>query len=211
MKKSLSLNKQSTGQNAFEGLLFIPDISGFTEFVRSTNVLIGKQVTSELLTEIISQNILRMRVSEIEGDAVLFYRNGIAPSIRQLFTQFERMTASFETKRIELERKYEIPLNLSLKVIAHYGSMAEFQIGSFRKLYGEVLVEAHRLLKNGVASSRYLLLTDSLFKMPYELFDSELKSHGIQSNRLCEINTGLRNLCFTYFDFSVRRSWREAA
>ncbi len=198
-------------QSTFDGLLFIPDISGFTEFVHSTDVLTGKQITHELLSAIINQNMLQMKVAEIEGDAVLFYRHGVAPSLRQLFGQYEKMVTSFETKRKELERRFFIRLDLSLKVIAHYGLMSEFKIDSFKKLYGEVVVEAHRLLKNSIDGNSYLLLTDSLFKMPHSLFDHELLQHGIRSNKLCEVYGGLRNICFTYFDFSERRSLKQVA
>jgi hypothetical protein len=201
----------STEQDVFDGLLFIPDISGFTELVHSTDVQTGKQITCELLSAIINENILEMEIAEIEGDAVLFYRNGVAPTARQLFEQYEKMTISFEAKCIELRRRFSMPLDLSLKVIAHYGAMSAFKIDSFKKLYGEVVVEAHRLLKNSIDSESYLLLADSLFKMPHSLFDDELVKHGIRSNKLCEVYGGLRNICFTYFDFSERRSWKMAA
>ena len=198
-------------QNLFDGLLFIPDISGFTELVHSTDVLTGQQITYELLSAIISENNLQMEVAEIEGDAVLFYRKGAAPSLRQLFRQYEKMTMAFETKRKELEQQFSIPLDLSLKIIAHYGRMATFSIGSFKKLYGEVMIEAHRLLKNSINSRSYLLLTDPLFKMPHRLFDKELLQHGIRSSQLCEVYGGWKNTCFTYFDFSERRNMELAA
>ncbi|HEX6169961.1 MAG TPA: DUF2652 domain-containing protein [Chitinophagaceae bacterium] len=201
----------SPEQDVFDGLLFIPDISGFTELVHSTDVQTGKQITCELLSAIINENILEMEIAEIEGDAVLFYRNGVAPGPRQLFQQYEKMTISFEAKCKELQRKFSMPLNLSLKVIAHYGPMSDFKINSFKKLYGEVVVEAHRLLKNSIDSNSYLLLTDSLFKRPHSLFDDELLQHGIRSNKLCEVYGGLRNICFTYFDFSERRSRKLVA
>ena len=63
------------------GLLFIPDISGFTELVHSVDVLTGKQITYELLSAVMSQNLLNLNVSEVEGDAVLFYRYGPVPTV----------------------------------------------------------------------------------------------------------------------------------
>ena len=99
----------SPEQDVFDGLLFIPDISGFTELVHSTDVQTGKQITCELLSAIINENILEMEIAEIEGDAVLFYRNGVAPGPRQLFQQYEKMTISFEAKCKELQRKFSMP------------------------------------------------------------------------------------------------------
>lgn len=104
-------NNSSAENNVFNGLVFIPDMSGFTQFVHSTDVITGQQITSELLSVIVNQNTLNMRVAEIEGDAVFFYRDGNAPSIRQLFIQFEKMVRSFEEKRRELEKKFSIALN----------------------------------------------------------------------------------------------------
>jgi hypothetical protein len=62
-------------------LLFIPDISGFTKLVHFTDVLTGKQITYELLSAVISRNVLELNIAEVEGDAVLFYCHGPAPSL----------------------------------------------------------------------------------------------------------------------------------
>lgn len=61
------------------GLIFIPDISGFTRFVHEVDVSVGSYVTYELLSTIIEENHLRLCISEIEGDAVFFYRYGPPP------------------------------------------------------------------------------------------------------------------------------------
>ena len=56
-----------------KSLLFIPDITGFTEFVNNTEIEHGQHIISELLEKIIDSNELSMEISEVEGDAVLFY------------------------------------------------------------------------------------------------------------------------------------------
>ena len=61
-------------------LLFIPDISGFTKFVNSTEVAHGRHVIAELLDIIIGADELGLTVSELEGDAVFSYRDGPLPS-----------------------------------------------------------------------------------------------------------------------------------
>ncbi|HEX7844581.1 MAG TPA: DUF2652 domain-containing protein [Chitinophagaceae bacterium] len=198
-------------QGVFNGLLFIPDISGFTELVRSTDVLTGKRITYELLSAVIGQNNLQLNIAEVEGDAVLFYRSGTAPSLCELTEQYQLMASAFESRRKELESAFSFPLNLSLKVIAHYGAMTEYKIGPFKKLYGEVVVEAHRLLKNSINSDSYLLLTDSLLETAGLVNDEELAEHGIRSNKLCEVYGKMRNICFTYFDFSEERILKQVA
>ena len=54
-----------------KGLIFIPDISGFTNFVKKIDDELGWKITRELLIEIIESNPLYLEISEIEGDAVL--------------------------------------------------------------------------------------------------------------------------------------------
>lgn len=193
-----------------EGLLFIPDISGFTKLVHSTDVLTGKQITYELLSTIISQNNLRLGIAEVEGDAVLFYRYGPAPSVAELVDQYEKMKDAFEIKLEELQIKFSQEIDLSLKVIAHYGTMTEFKIGHFKKLYGKVVIEAHRLLKNSIASDNYLLITDSLLEKA-GVEDQEIRQHGIRSNKHSDGYNVLRNIGFTYFDFNERREWMKVA
>jgi hypothetical protein len=211
----MQLNNQQkilTGhQGVVDGLLFIPDISGFTELVHSTDVLTGKQITFELLSAVISQNELQLDIAEVEGDAVLFYRFGAAPSLCELVQQYESMVKAFENKRAELQNSFSQPLDLSLKVIAHYGPMTEYKIGQFKKLYGGVVVEAHRLLKNSIEGDSYLLLTDSLVEVTGIVDDNELLQFGIRSNKLCEVYGALRNICFTYFDFSEERALKQVA
>jgi len=59
-----------------EGLIIIPDISDYTEFVNSICIEAGRYLTRELLASILQANKLEMNVSEIEGDAILFYKFG---------------------------------------------------------------------------------------------------------------------------------------
>lgn len=189
-------------QRVHKGLLFIPDISGFTELVHSTDVLTGQQITYELLSAILNENRLHLQVSEVEGDAILFYRFGPAPTLNFLLCQYEKMKMAFNNKVREIENRLSRQLNLSLKVIAHYGEMTEFDIGGFKKLYGEVVIEAHRLLKNSIPGDTYLLVTDSLKGDAAGTNMTKMEEQGIQSTEICEVYDGLRLICFSYFDFS---------
>ena len=197
--------KLSPERDVQDGLIFIPDISGFTGLVHSTDVLTGKQITYELLSALIGQNDLQLSISEVEGDAVLFYRFGPAPSLCDLAKQYKNMMEAFENKKKELEVTYSMPLNLSLKVIAHYGPMTEYTIGPFKKLYGEVVVEAHRLLKNSIGADSSLLMTDALQEMTGGIDEEELLRYGIQSEKLCEVYGSLKIVCFTYWHFDTKK------
>lgn len=194
----------SNGTGSRKGLVFIPDISGFTELVRSTGLVTGQIITYELLSAIIRHNMLDMEIAEIEGDAIFFFKWRSIPTAEELYEQFEVMKTAFDSKIRELENKYHLNLDLHLKAIAHYGEMTEFSIEGFNKLYGEVVIEAHRLLKNNVPARSYLLVTDELMAVSSQpalnsFFQTE------RSSKLCEIYGGLRNLCFTYILFEYLR------
>ncbi len=185
-----------------KGLVFIPDISGFTELVRSTDLLTGKRITYELLSTIIQHNVLGLEIAEIEGDAVFFYKWRQLPSIEDITRQFDSLTRAFCKKKAELEAQLNLPLDLHLKAVAHYGSMSEFSLGGFRKLYGEVVIESHRLLKNGIPGRSYLLMTDELTAAaPAADIPATHSTDGSRSNALCEIYGDIRNICFTYLQF----------
>ncbi|MNL41072.1 hypothetical protein D3C87_1634630 [compost metagenome] len=111
---------QGNCTNNKKGLVFIPDISGFTELVRSTDLITGQIITQELLSTIIRHNRLEMEIAEIEGDAVFFFKWKTIPTEDELYEQFEKMKSAFDEKIIKLQEKFELKLDLSLKAIAHW-------------------------------------------------------------------------------------------
>lgn len=190
----------SQGSNTGKGLVFIPDISGFTELVRSTDLVTGQIITCELLSAIIQHNRLNMKIAEIEGDAIFFFKWESIPAAEELYEQFEVMKAAFDDKIRELQDRFDLVLDLHLKAIAHYGEMIEFSLEGFNKLYGEVVIEAHRLLKNNVPARSYLLITDELMAVS-KRSTIDISLQAARSSKLCEIYGALRNLCFTYILF----------
>ena len=151
-------------------LLCIPDISGFTQFMREANFKLTSQVIPALLNEIIYSNELEMKVSEIEGDAVLFYKNGPLPAFKALIEQCQNFYTEFYERLENLQDKYEanedahsIPEVLGLKIILHYGEeIGMVPIGNHIKLMGEDVITAHRLLKNNLKINEYILITEAL-------------------------------------------------
>src|SRR5690606_5042433 len=86
------------------GMIFIPDISGFTKFVHDFDIKQGKEIISELLSTILDTNILNLKVSEIEGDAILFYKYGTLPTLKELMNQYELMLIAFKKRLNELTK-----------------------------------------------------------------------------------------------------------
>lgn len=180
-------------EHSFNGTILIPDISGFTKFVTETEFAVGQEITRQLLEVILRNNILNLKISEIEGDAVLFYKKK-AISLKQIQKQFERMLGKFEEKVKELRREYDIEIDLSLKMIVHYGELSTYIIGRFEKLYGRAVIEAHNLLKNSISSASYLLFTQSVYQENKKEVDSACNS----GSQLCEVYGNLEKIGYSY-------------
>jgi hypothetical protein len=148
--------------------IFIPDISGFTEFVTKTELDHSSHIINELLNLIISQNYSGFSLSEIEGDAVLFYKKGDAPSRQQLVKQCLDIFTKFHEQLKIIERDVvckcgacQTASQLSLKFIIHYGIIKEFRIADITKASGVDMIIAHRLLKNMIESEEYILISSN--------------------------------------------------
>src|SRR5687768_925313 len=110
-----------------QGLLFIPDISGFTRFVNETEINHSRLIIQELLEILINANQIGLQVSEIEGDAILFYKFGEVPELEKLYHQVEKMFCEFHSNIAAYNlRRYcqckacTAAVDLTLKVITHY-------------------------------------------------------------------------------------------
>lgn len=152
-----------------QGLLFIPDISGFTKFVTETEIEHSRLIIQELLEILINANNLGLEISEIEGDAILFYKFGNPPELKELYRQVEKMFVEFHRSIIAYEhRRYcqctacRSTINLTLKVITHYGEFTGYNVKNFSKLIGKDIIVAHQLLKNDIQEHEYWLVTRNL-------------------------------------------------
>ena len=152
-----------------DSLLFIPDISGFTDFVNQTEIQHSGHIISELLEVLIDSNQLGMTVSEIEGDAVLFFKNNHVPALNEILEQTKKMYINFHNhlKYYESNRVCNCgacctAAQLKLKIIAHSGDLGFINVKNRKKPHGKEVILIHRLLKNSVTEKEYLLITDTL-------------------------------------------------
>ena len=158
---------------ANRGLLFIPDISGFTRFVHSTEIEHSRLIIQELLETLINTNQIGLEISEIEGDAILFYKFGEAPDLPALYKQVEKMFMEFHKQLMAYDQTRFCQckacisaIDLSLKVITHYGEFTGYNVKNFSKLIGKDIIVAHQLLKNDIEQHEYWLVTDSVTAQP---------------------------------------------
>ncbi|HYV95524.1 MAG TPA: DUF2652 domain-containing protein [Chitinophagales bacterium] len=152
-----------------KALLFFPDISGFTQFVGDRDLQHGHHIIAELLEILIEANELNLKVSEVEGDAIFFYRTGDAPDVNDLVAQCEKMYIAFHhhLKKYGVSRLCNCTTcrsvsRLTLKFVAHYGDVSFHSVKKHQKLLGTDVIVAHRLLKNNIPDHEYLLVTNSI-------------------------------------------------
>jgi len=122
-----------------KSLLFLPDISGFTEFVQNTEVAHSQHVISELLEVLIQANTQDLQLAEIEGDALFFYKEEV-PSLEKLLAQVETMFTAFYSHLELLKKNRVCPCNacsmapnLQLKIVAHSGELQFITVQNKRK------------------------------------------------------------------------------
>jgi hypothetical protein len=152
-----------------QGLLFIPDISGFSRFVTEMEIEHSRHIIGELLEVLIDANQLGLEISEVEGDAILFYKFGDPPEADKIFSQVEKMFCAFhrhlqsyEYRRFCQCKACISSINLSLKIITHYGEFTGYNVKNFYKLIGKDVIVAHQLLKNNIDQHEYWLATNQL-------------------------------------------------
>lgn len=195
IKELPKMNRESNG------LIFIPDISGFTKFINNTEIQHSQHIIEELIEVLLESNNLKLEVSEIEGDAVLFYRMGAAPPAQEIAAQIESMFTHFHThlKIIERDRVCQCGAcstssNLTLKFLVHYGEISISKIREHIQLLGPNVIIAHRLMKNNISAKEYVLLTknytDSLQEQNFDQFLqwSNIESGAMTYEHIGEVN-----------------------
>lgn len=158
--------------------ILIPDISGFTEFMTTSELAHSSHALNYLIEAIIEAVGDEYDVSEIEGDAVLLIKKGPAPSKKDILDICLKIFNAFHFRRKWMQLHTICPcgacqaiINLTLKFVVHHGPLAEIRVGSFVKQAGTEMIVAHRLLKNSIANNEYLLLTEKLLQQVVDSTD----------------------------------------
>src|SRR5690606_779787 len=92
-------------------------------------------IIQQLLETLINANESGLEISEVEGDAILFYKFGEPMDLDTLYRQVERMFCAFHRHLISYDHRRICQckacvsaVNLSLKVITHYGEFATYNV-----------------------------------------------------------------------------------
>ncbi|WP_432410860.1 DUF2652 domain-containing protein [Rasiella sp. SM2506] len=179
-----------------KALYFMPDISGFTDFVNNTEVEHSIHIISELLEILLDNNTIHLKLVEVEGDALFMYTTDI-PNYEELTQQmttmheaFHKHTQSYDSMRICNCGSCMTTTNLKLKFFVHFGGLNFITVRHIVKPYGSEVIKIHRLIKNTIPSNEYILFTNSI----YELYRDDI---GEDWNKKKEIHD-LKSINFFY-------------
>ncbi len=173
-------------EDVTQGLLLIPDITGYTHFMKAALLAHARKIVAGLLESIINSTAEEWDLSEIEGDALFFYRLGAAPSFQAIHDQIDRWFKAFHDQLDSFRRATGCPCGaclemgqLTLKVVGHYGEFAVQNVGGKKKLIGKDVILVHCLLKNHLSEREYFLFTDNLLRVTgrMKLMNDGLKVH----------------------------------
>jgi class 3 adenylate cyclase len=151
-------------------VLVIADIGGYTRFmkVHRINLAHAQHIVARLLEAVIDGAGRKLKLAKLEGDAAFFYAN--APMAKDDAKQvFVSIRNAF------LQRRDEMAINrlcncdgctqageLKLKFVAHVGEVAFQKVKRYTELAGVDVIIVHRLLKNAVPLSEYVLMSEAL-------------------------------------------------
>ena len=160
-----------------EFLLLIADISGYTRFMMKNHTarVHAHGIISDLLSAVIKEVQIPLEVNKLEGDAMFMIaerrNDGWEATGSEIGRRLESFIGTFDTKLTELANSNicdciacQQMVTLRLKIIGHYGFAVRSHVAGFDELSGVDVIVLHRLLKNEVPGSEYILLTGPAFR-----------------------------------------------
>ncbi len=163
--------------------LLIADIGGYTRFmkVHRINLAHAQYIVAQLLEAVID-GAGGFKLSKLEGDAAFFYATmksdadllGYAKRIADIRRSFLQRREELTTDRLCTCDGCVQAGQLNLKFVAHEGEIAFQKIKRHTELAGVDVIFVHRLLKNSVPATEYVLMSDSV----HRLLDDDLKKYA---------------------------------
>ncbi len=147
------------------GLIVIADVSGYGEFIATTELEHSREILAELLGTLCECAPGPLTVAQLEGDAVFWLCTADSPDLVELlnekFVEFLRRVRFMTLAATCPCRACASVGSLTVKFIVHRGSFARQRVAGQDHFVGSDVVLAHRLLKNSLPSHEYILLTEA--------------------------------------------------
>lgn len=172
------------------GHLLIADISGYTDYLSSSELEHAQEVLRSLMELLIDRTLPPLRVAGLRGDAVFSYRVvGAAGDGQALVEMIEDTYVAFRRAIEQMVLNTTCACNacanisaLDLKFFVHYGTFSITPLRGTDELVGSAVNELFRLLKNGVVDTTgiraYTAYTDAAVEaLGLEGFTANLTRH----------------------------------
>lgn len=162
-----------------EAVFFIADISGYTKFIFSNEkeAAHSQIIIRELITAILDEVRLPLKLVRIEGDALFLYALKDNPEkswdrlskdlVFNMMTFFE--VFANKVSELSIHKIFNCTAcnnleQLKLKIVVHSGRAAFYKVNEHQELTGKDAIIVHRLLKNSIDSDESILLTEPAYQ-----------------------------------------------
>jgi hypothetical protein len=140
---------------AESGCLVIADVTGYTQYLRNTELEHAQDVLADLMETVVGRLRSVLHISKLEGDAAFAYGLDIEASV--LLDTVEQTYFAFRARLRDIGQATTCNCNacrlipdLDLKFVAHAGRFVRNVVAGSEELVGTDVIVAHRLLKNRV-------------------------------------------------------------
>jgi hypothetical protein len=192
-------------------LLLLADIAGYTEFMRlhRLNLAHSQEITQRLLESML-EAAPAMKLVEVEGDALFLSApqedseeangsSGWLPCALAMYRAFHTQQQWMVAHNLCVCDACHRIGKLHVKFVAHVGEVVPQRIRHTEKLVGIDVIAVHRMLKNDVPASEYVLMSEPL----YERLERKLRDRAIRVDQELE-GLGTMPLYFVKFgDFAI--------
>jgi 2-polyprenyl-3-methyl-5-hydroxy-6-metoxy-1,4-benzoquinol methylase len=161
-----------------EVVFIIADISGYTRFIFSNQKEVSHSqiIIRELITTLLDAVDLPLKLARLEGDAIFFYAlkddperpwtrmsKNLVINVMNLFKVFANKISELTLHKICTCAACRNIEQLKLKAVVHSGRTAFYDISGHQEMTGTDVIIVHRLLKNSVKASEYILLSEAAY------------------------------------------------
>ena len=155
------------------GYLLIADISGYTQFLTTSELDHANPILQSLLSSLVEQVGEPLQFWKMDGDAVLAYSTQQEfPTGETFLTICENLYNAFASTRQNIIANTSCPCKacanvsmLDLKIMAHHGQFDEMQVGPVTDISGADVILVHRMAKSDVTEATgiksYALFSDA--------------------------------------------------
>lgn len=161
-------------RRAERGCLVIADLSGYTDYLQTTELEHAEDVLADLTGTVIDELQAVLTISKLEGDAVFAYALEGSTDATMLLDGIDNAYFAFRRRVRNIGQATTCDCNacrriptINLKFVAHHGQFVRRQVAGTEELTGSDVVLVHRLLKNTIVDAlgieAYAFFTDPVF------------------------------------------------